>query len=732
MKNVCLGHKLLFDHQVQSLKLNQPKINKDDLSFKLKKSENFSASLEDDDGVANPATPPKDSMSDTSSVVEEGEIPDANNTTLNGTIPAVFNEIDQDRSYRICEINCFINPCQKGKNTLTSPKIFIFLRIRQESDDNKPPLDEIVIYESYDYFTILSLKTDRPTINKSFYRVKVDKQLLLSSEGKTPEIQEMIFNRRKTIFSFDNIDSYSGVIITDTIRPIAVIINEKQEVFLHPITEPDGIMSIAGFNNVNCFYGMVYYTFSGDLRVASLDRDVHKSDAPIEEIIKTMQDGHDWQLDVANMPIKKVILGVTPNFIQYHPEILCYTIVTTTREDVKSLPKINDQTSEIQFELHDRNDKYFTYDKYEKFEAKLYDINFNLLENHSIDQELPIDNFYYVNCLENVALKRKGRGTQAYLAMGTGCAMGEDTKSDGKIVMAEVSEQKKYRIIYNQRQAAGAVTAISSLRGLLIAACGQKMYMFKMSDDDDDQLLSPLAFLDHGMFTTSIHTFKSYALVNDFYKSISLLRYQEIRDLNSLALLGNDRFVDSETYCSNLLVSGNNLGYIKFDSEMNMVIYAYDTFHEQSKDTAGNFTLVRAADTRLLTEVNTTFRIDSKSDKHTEYYHKHCTYYCGQDGSIGLVLPIEETVYRRLSTLQNFLITQVWQPGGLNPKNFKQATTTQQFLINTKSNILDGDLLSSFYNLSVYERRQLTRHMGTSVSQILSDLDRIQKSNLLI
>ena len=82
--------------------------------------------------------------------------------------------------------------------------------------------------------------------------------------------------------------------------------------------------------------------------------------------------------------------------------------------------------------------------------------------------------------------------------------------------------------------------------------------------------------------------------------------------------------------------------------------------------------------------------------------------------------------------LQNFLVTQFWQPGGLNPKSFRQAYVDDRFLANKEKNVLNGDLLCQFYNLSIYERQQLTRHMGTSVVDVLKDLEEIQTANLLI
>merc|ERR1719454_1438256 len=147
----------------------------------------------------------------------------------------------------------------------------------------------------------------------------------------------------------------------------------------------------------------------------------------------------------------------------------------------------------------------------------------------------------------------------------------------------------------------------------------------------------------------------------------------------------------------------------KMDKNNN--IYGNNTNNSYNIDNLGSFGLISASE---------------------QLAKSHCTYYCGQDGSIGLLLPIDEKIYRRLHDLQNFFRTTIWQPAGLDPRTFKQPENDGKFLYNNKNNILDGDLLGMFYNLAVYERRQLTRYMGTSVSQILKDLELIQGANLLL
>ena len=162
----------------------------------------------DDDGVMNPGTPTGSDNMEDGEIVNLDDSSDEENQnaenissptkksknklksdllkksqsqmSLDSTIPANFAAIDEDRSYRICEIN--VNS-KKGK-------CYLMLRIRQEAQDEEgkivisagdkdKSIDEIVVYESYDYFTVLKMLTDRPTVNKCFSRVRTDKQLFL-------------------------------------------------------------------------------------------------------------------------------------------------------------------------------------------------------------------------------------------------------------------------------------------------------------------------------------------------------------------------------------------------------------------------------------------------------------------------------------------------------------------------------------------------------------------------
>ena len=65
-------------------------------------------------------------------------------------------------------------------------------------------------------------------------------------------------------------------------------------------------------------------------------------------------------------------------------------------------------------DLHPKREDNFVWDQTEKFEASLYDHNFRKIKKDGTVPNLPIGDYEHVTCLELVALRRKGRGTQRY------------------------------------------------------------------------------------------------------------------------------------------------------------------------------------------------------------------------------------------------------------------------------------------------------------------------------
>lgn len=121
------------------------------------------------------------------------------------------------------------------------------------------------------------------------------------------------------------------------------------------------------------------------------------------------------------------------------------------------------------------------------------------------------------------------------------------------------------------------------------------------------------------------------------------------------------------------------------------------------------------------------------------------------DGSMGVVRPLSEKVFRRLHMLQQVMTTQVRlykvsgkaliylqfqilsqvsQPAGLNPRGSRaikpQKTGTNQQLSSAK-NIVDGLLIFQYLYLSTPEKIDLARRLGSSRYQIIDDLTELSR-----
>lgn len=92
-----------------------------------------------------------------------------------------------------------------------------------------------------------------------------------------------------------------------------------------------------------------------------------------------------------------------------------------------------------------------------------------------------------------------------------------------------------------------------------------------------------------------------------------------------------------------------------------------------------------------------------------------------QSGSIGLITPLTEHSYRRLSTLQTQIGNVVEQFCGLNPRAYRAVESDG---IGGRG-MLDGTLLQRFYELSSQRRADISSRVGAAVWDLYADLDAI-------
>ena len=91
------------------------------------------------------------------------------------------------------------------------------------------------------------------------------------------------------------------------------------------------------------------------------------------------------------------------------------------------------------------------------------------------------------------------------------------------------------------------------------------------------------------------------------------------------------------------------------------------------------------------------------------------------DGAIGVFVPVEEKLYRRLALLQQLLSTTVKTCCHLSPQEFR-LFRSRRVRTERKKGLLDGALLWQFVNLGAALQDDLAAAMGVTTDLVLESL----------
>ena len=572
--------------------------------------------------------------------------------------------------------------------------------------------DELFIYEAFPLFSSaneghLQLRFKKITHGLILKEKKVGRSKKTRDDYDGADVLRT--ERVNWLRPFQDISGYSGVFICGP-YPHWLFMTSRGCLRIHPMSIDGTVICFTPFHNVNCPKGFLYFNRQGELRISVLP--THLSyDAP-------------W-------PVRKVPLRCTPHYVTYHPETKTYAVVTSTQEICNRVVKVVGD-GEKEFETQERDDR-FIFPSIDRFSIQLFSpVSWEPIPNTRFE----FDDFEHVTCVEVVNLVSEGTlsGLKGYVAVGSNYNYNEEVTSRGRILIFDVIEvvpepgqpltKNKMKIEYNKDQK-GPVTALGQVNGYLVSAIGQKIYIWQLKHDE----LSGVAFIDTQVYIHSMVVIKNLILVGDIFKSICLMRYQT--DLKVLSMVSRD-VKPLEVYGIQYLVDNTTLCFLVSDRMKNIIVY---TYQPEVRESQGGQRLLRRADFHVDTHINAFFRIrcklsDPSTDKQavTPIDKRHVTFYASLDGSIGYVLPLSEKTFRRLQMLQNALNTHVQHTAGLNPKAYRTLRQESRMLCNVHRNILDGDLLWKFLNLSNMERNELAKRIGTSSEQIVDDLMEIDRT----
>ncbi|KAG8216364.1 CPSF A subunit region-domain-containing protein [Butyriboletus roseoflavus] len=328
----------------------------------------------------------------------------------------------------------------------------------------------------------------------------------------------------------------------------------------------------------------------------------------------------------------------------------------------------------------------------------------------------------YVNALECVTLETLSTesGNRDFIAVGTSIDRGEDLAVKGATYIFEVVEvvpdpsfntQRWYKLKLRVRDdSKGPVTALCGINGYLVSSMGQKIFVRAF---DLDERLVGVAFLDVGVYVTSLRVLKNLLLIGDAVKSVWLVAFQE--DPYKLVILAKDI---RRTYATNVdfFFTNGELSIVLNDEEGVLRMLTYDP---SDPDSRGGQHLMCFTEFHCHKECRASRTIARRTKEDNEI--PQAKLIAGfTDGSLSALTPVDEGAFKRLHLLQGQLLRNVQHVAGLNPKAYRIVRNDTVSKPMSRG-VLDGQLLETFEELGIQGQQEMTRQIGTERIAVLRD-----------
>ncbi|KAF9008327.1 CPSF A subunit region-domain-containing protein [Cyathus striatus] len=327
----------------------------------------------------------------------------------------------------------------------------------------------------------------------------------------------------------------------------------------------------------------------------------------------------------------------------------------------------------------------------------------------------------YINDMACVSLETSSTetGIKDFIAVGTTIDRGEDLAAKGATYIFEVVEvvpdpaiapKRWYKLRLRCRDdAKGPVTAVCGFNGYLVSSMGQKIFVRAF---DADERLVGIAFMDVGVYVTSLRTLKNLLLIGDAVKSVSFVAFQE--DPYKLVLVARD----IQRVCvtnAEFFFSNNELAIVSGDEEGILRVYEYSPNDSDSNDSR-NLLCRTEFHGQCEYRASTVIARRAKDDPIPQ-----AKLMMGStDGSLSALVTVDEQPFKRLQLLQGQLTRNIQHAAGLNPKAFRIVRNDHVSKPLSKG-VLDGSLLAHYESLPIPRQNAMTRQIGTERKTVLRD-----------
>ncbi|KAK9727894.1 mRNA cleavage and polyadenylation factor subunit [Basidiobolus ranarum] len=517
---------------------------------------------------------------------------------------------------------------------------------------------------------------------------------VVSENGTENEAKKktQLTHRRRKMIPFSNIEGYSGVFITGS-RPTWLMMSSRRFLRAHPMPIDGDVVCFTQFHNINCHHGFLYFNSKGDMRISQLQ--------------PYMNYDMDWP--IRKIPLRRSVTGIIYHLFSQKHAVLTATSTTFQLKD-ENIPMPPLGVGEFLPEI-------------KKYALELV----SPVTWETVDK-LEFGENEHAMCIKYVELESKqtASGRKNFVAVGTSILAGEDISARGAIYIFDVIEvvpepdnpqtNHKLKLLYRE-EVKGSVSALCDVNGYLVTCVGPKVIIRSFEDNES---LVGVAFIDVQIYVTSASSVKNLILIGDVYKSIWFLAFQE--EPAKLVLLGKD-YHPLDIQCTNFLIDDKTLNFVVSDNDKNVHLFSYSPYNVQS---FSGQKLIRRGDFHCGASVQTMTRIAKKpipSEDGTTTPSRQHLCLCGTlDGSVQMIVPVSEKLYKRMQLLYTQLVNGLQHPAGLNPKAHRLVQTKKRNILNPVKNILDGDILSLFSSLAINRQKEMTKQIGTTEDRILNDL----------
>jgi cleavage and polyadenylation specificity factor subunit 1 len=181
---------------------------------------------------------------------------------------------------------------------------------------------------------------------------------------------------------------------------------------------------------------------------------------------------------------------------------------------------------------------------------------------------------------------------------------------------------------------------------------------------DRDERLVGVAFLDVGVYVSSLRALKNLLVVGDAVKSVWLVAFQE--EPFKLVVISKDVRRHAVAR-ADLFFSGATVAVVAGDEDGVLRMYAYDPADPESKN---GQELVYKTEFHTHSECRASLTIARRSEEGSAVPQGKLL--CGHlDGALSTLTPVDDAAFKRLQLLQGQLVGKIQHVAGLNPRAFR-------------------------------------------------------------